>query len=262
MPGEFNQHMTYYNNGIYDKENIGGRQPVRYPPLREADVAWEKRIWRDIDMREKQNLPLYFPTENVENRASLFQTLTRHILKGDITAFADEDFLMPYEPAIIRNKLVACDSVPVIEYLPDGTEVPHNEYVCDSTSINRQILKFRLKEDWFFDKQRSVLDVRIIGIAAYQYDEEKEGYKELFWVYFPACRPYFAGSDIYNVKNDAERRSLDDIFWKRQFSSTIVKESNVYDRYISEYQRGVDALLESDRVKNDIFKWEHDLWHF
>ena len=62
--------------------------------------------------------------------------------------------------------------------------------------------------------------------------------------------------------NDAERRTLDDIFFKRMFSSYVIKETNVYDRYISEYTSGINALFESERVKDDIFKFEHDLWHF
>jgi hypothetical protein len=62
--------------------------------------------------------------------------------------------------------------------------------------------------------------------------------------------------------NDAERRTFDDIFWKRMFSSYIRKETNVYDRSIVEYATGLDALLESDRVKSDIFKYEADLWQY
>ncbi len=62
--------------------------------------------------------------------------------------------------------------------------------------------------------------------------------------------------------NDAERRTLDDIFWKRMFSSYVRKESNVYDRSIGDYTSGMNALFESERVKDDIFKYEHDLWHF
>jgi gliding motility associated protien GldN len=88
------------------------------------------------------------------------------------------------------------------------------------------------------------------------------GYTPLFWVYFPQCREVFAKAEVYNTKNDAERRTLDDVFWKRMFSSYIHKESNVYDRYVNTYASGIDALLESDRIKNDIFVYEHDLWHF
>ena len=75
-------------------------------------------------------------------------------------------------------------------------------------------------------------------------------------MYFPSCRPYFARNDVYNFKNDAERRSLDDIFWKRQFTSTIVKESNVHDRSIDQYLHGIDALVEAEKIKMNIFQWE------
>lgn len=247
---------------VYDKQNISNRRPISYTSLRESDVAWQKRIWRDIDMREKQNQPLYYPLEYNACRSSLFQTITRQILTGNIIAFKDEDFLIPYNDVEIRNKLVKRDTVPQITYNELGEELPPIMVpTVDSTSIYERVIKFRVKEDWYFDRQKSSLEVRIIGLAAIEYNEERDYYRELYWVYFPSCRPYFARNDVYNFKNDAERRSLDDIFWKRQFSSTIVKESNVQDRYIDQYLHGIDALVESDKIKMDIFEWEHDLWH-
>lgn len=248
---------------VYDKQNIGNRRPINYTSLREGDVAWEKRVWRDIDMREKQNQPLYYPLEYNACRTSLFQTITRQILNGNIIAFKDEDFLIPYNDSEIRNKLVKRDTVPQITYNELGEELPEIMVpTVDSISIYERILKFRVKEDWYFDRQKSSLEVHIVGLAAIEYNEERDYYRELYWVYFPSCRPYFARNDVYNFKNDAERRSLDDIFWKRQFTSTIVKESNVQDRYIDQYQKGIDALVEADKIKMNIFTWEHDLWNY
>lgn len=251
-----------YKDGIYDKENAVNRRFIPYTHLREADVAWEKRVWRDLDMREKINQQLYYPTEILVSRISFFQLLAKYILNGQIIAFADEEFLIPLEGAIIKDKLKKCDSIKESSFDAEGNEILTSRWNCDSTSIYREVIKYQLKEDWFFDKQKSVLEVRILGVGAYQYVEEKEAYKELFWVYFPACRPYFAKHEVFNPKNDSERRTFEDIFWKRQFSSKINKETNVWDRQIGMYARGIDALLESDRVKNDIFQWEHDLWHF
>jgi len=111
------------------------------------------------------------------------------------------------------------------------------------------------------------MDVRIIGICPMKkkLDEltgEFRGVEPMIWVYFPEARHVFANAEVYNFHNDAERRTFDDIFWKRQFGSYIIKESNVYDRFIIEYKAGLDALLEADRIKNDMFLIEHDLWHF
>lgn len=56
--------------------------------------------------------------------------------------------------------------------------------------------------------------------------------------------------------------SFDDLFWKRQFNSTIYKESNVFDRQIDSYRTGLDALYESDKITEEIRTFEHDVWHF
>jgi hypothetical protein len=72
----------------------------------------------------------------------------------------------------------------------------------------------------------------------------------------------FAQNEVYNRWNDAERRSFDDIFWKRLFGSYITKESNVYDRNIQSYAKDMDGLLEAERIKDDLFKFEHNLWEY
>lgn len=253
-----------YRDGIYDKENSVNRRFIPYTHLREGDVAWEKRVWRDIDMRERQNQQLYYPTEIVTSRISFLQTVLKYVLTGEIIAFGDEEFLQPLELSAIRTRIMRqADSTDQISYLEDGTEVVTKILPpADSTWMYKEFRKLRLKEDWFFDKQKSVLEVRILGMGIVTWDETKELEFTQFWVYFPACRPYFAKHEVYNYRNDSERRTYEDIFWKRQFSSVAIKETNVYDRLIQQYSKGIDALLESDRIKNDIFKWEHDLWHF
>ena len=255
-----------YRDGIYDKENSVNRRFIPYTHLREGDVNWEKRVWRKLDMREKQNQQLYYPTEAVTSRISLMQLILKYVLSGQIIAFVDEEFLQPYELSAIRNKIVIQgDTVDVEEFLPDGSSVMvRKPGVVDSMWIYGNFTSLDLKEDWFFDKQKSVLEVRILamGFNALKPGKEDIGEFNMFYTYFPACRPFFAKHEVYNAKNDAERRTFEDIFWKRQFSSIATKETNVYDRTIERYSKGIDALLESDRIKNDIFRWEHDLWHF
>lgn len=135
---------------------------------------------------------------------------------------------------------------------------------------SKDIIQYRIKEDWFFDKERSKLDVRITAIApvVLEYDFDANGNKtivgtkELFWLYFPHCRYIFNNYLLHNEKNDAQMMSFDDLFHKRRFSAIIYKESNVYDRGIETYAHGVDALLESERIKEKIRTIESDVWSF
>ncbi|MBP7810231.1 MAG: gliding motility protein GldN [Bacteroidia bacterium] len=248
--------------GAIDNTLQINKKPMFGAYTREADVAWEKRVWREMDLREKINHPLYYPIDNQPCRISLIQLISKHILKGDIIAFADESFYNPLSLTAVRNKLVETIETTEIIYEPDGTEKEVPIVASDSTSIFTKVIKVRCVEDWYLNKERSALEVRITGIAFYEYVEEKEAYKELFWVYFPAAKKYLAKYRVFNPKNISDYSTFDDVFQRREFGSYIVKESNVYDRYVFDYAKGVDALLESDRIKNDIFRWEHDLWHY
>ncbi|MFA5782151.1 MAG: gliding motility protein GldN, partial [Bacteroidales bacterium] len=187
--------------------------------------------------------------------------------EGSLPAYdasSDDEFLIPYTYAEIMTKLTSEDSVEVTDSLPPYNT--HWENIIHEFYPG-SVKQFRIKEDWFFDKQRSVMDVRILGICPIlqQYEEDGttfKGVKPLFWIYFPEARPVLAQAEVFNRVNDAEKRSYDDIFFKRLFGSYIYKESNVYDRKIMEYSRGMDALLESERIKDEIFIKEHDLWEY
>ena len=229
---------------------------------READIVWSKQIWRELDLRERLNLPLYFPLENEPCRISLFQLISKHILTGEITAFAYEEFYKPYSVSEVRNKLVKYEEAVMFSYDSLGNECETTVCSYDSVSIFSNVIKVRLKEDWYLNSSRSDLEVNISAMAFYEYVEDKEAYKELFWVFFPSVQPLLAKYRIFNPKNADDHSSFDDLFSRRQFSSIIIKESNVYDRYISDYCKGADILKESDRIKNELLRLEKGLWRY
>lgn len=130
-----------------------------------------------------------------------------------------------------------------------------------------QVVELLMKEIWYFDKNRAKMEVRIISICPQRiyFDEnlQKNMAVEIGWFYFPAIRPTLASHEVFNTSNDAERRTFDDIFWKRYFSSFVYQETNVYDnRDISMYRQGLDALLEAEKIKDWMFRVEHDLWNY
>ena len=252
-------------DGVYNKSNFTEREPIPYTSLREADVMWSKRIWRVIDMRQKINLPFYYPTNEQKGRQSLMQIIYNAINENRITAYSgvDEEFQTRMTATELSRTLNQEDTVRLTRNYE-----PYEEYdtVISQPFNTADVYLIRVKEDWFFDKQRSVMDVRIIGLCPVkeEYDEngEPKGYRVLFWVYFPECRKLFANNEVYNRWNDAERRTYEDVFFKRMFGSYIYKESNVYDRKILQFAKGMDGLLEAERIKQELFEKEHDLWEY
>ena len=97
-----------YPDGIYTKENTRTRRPISYTSLREADVMWSKRIWRQIDLKQKINHPLYYPTEVIGDRKSLFQAIKdAAIIDNSITCFnsMDDEFRTEYTKTEVEGLL-------------------------------------------------------------------------------------------------------------------------------------------------------------
>jgi gliding motility associated protien GldN len=250
-------------------EEDGPRRVIPPAHIREADAMWTRRVWRVIDLHEKVNHPLFFPLEPIEDRKCLFDVLRDGLLTdGSLAAYdpgpllRDDGFDRPMDPAALAALFTQRDTV-WTEDLESGELVPvEQESTLDASSITRYLIK----EDWVFDKQRSVMDIRIIGLAPMREvrgeDGELRGHAPLFWLYYPELRYLLAQYTAFNRHNDAARPTFEDVFRKRLFTSIIVKVSNVQDRWISDHLVGVDALLEAERMKEMLFEFEHDLWHY
>jgi len=256
---------------VYKKEHVFEKKPIAYPHVREADIMWSKVVWRIIDLREKINQPLGFPTEPIGQRMSLVDVLLQAVKDNGLTAYSADDDMNEFSQPISYEQVVAeFDAKDVVKEVAD---VETGFLRMDT--IRGEIRKFEVqhimvKEMWFFDRNRSVLDVRIIGLCPIRLffkdeDANKENLlkKKLFWVKYPEARPFLAQKEVFNAYNNAEMRSFDEIFYKRFFNGFIVQESNVYNnRMIEDYVLGIESLLEAERIENMIFQFEHDLWEY
>ncbi len=257
---------------VYTREHIPNKAPVPYAYLREADVMWAKDIYRIIDLKQKQNLPLYYPQKPINDRYNLVSLILWGIDNEGIRAFSTDDpnneFTIPLDRTKI-DEAMGAGMQTIKKTLLDGSLVDTTIQNERKTDEVKQIL---VKEKWFFDKNHSVMNVRIIGLCPIRVYAQLDDQgmptdvllrKQTFWVYFPELRPLFARHEMFNDNNDAQRISYDDYFIQRRFNSYIFAESNVYsNRVITSYSVGLDALLEADRVKEYLFEMEHDLWEY
>ncbi len=256
---EIDSDNTQYKDEIVDKSIIESRAMLDYDVLREADVVWEKRVWRIIDTREKINQPLRYPEK------PFFQTLVEGIAKGELAAFEDGKFQEILSSDEIMNILASTDTVEVINPITYEREpqVVRNE--INPLSVTR----YRIKEVWYFDRESSVMKVRILGLAPIKefYDDDTGEFKyeaPLFWIHFPESRDFLSRSTVFNEENDAALLTWTDLFEQRKFSSYVYKESNVHDMRLGDIypDNGVDRLMEAGRINSELFNWEHDLWSY
>jgi gliding motility associated protien GldN len=254
------------------------RIPLEYEFLRADDALYTQRVWREIDIREKINLPFRYQAQddNGDQRfVSILVKAVRDQLKsGNAIAFsADDDrfttFLdsAKFEAAISGG--AKCDTFPVFD-LQDPNKIIGWREDCKLLNPD-EIVKFRIKEEWVFDREASRMFVRILGIAPCKtmmsLDGEREiGTAPLFWIYYPDVRSVLAKYEVYNPKNmGMSRMTWEELFEARMFSSYVIKSS--LDNPMNKMLRNlindpILRLLEGDNIKDKIFNYEQNLWQY
>ena len=254
-------------DGLYDEKETGIKNPMPLPYVREADVMWKKTIWREIDYRQKMNQGFYFPTTPHKNLKNLY-TILKEALEDPTTgvvAYKDEtitgELINPTTWSEIKTQITSVQQIERTDDYGNVIEVKSVEAEMNSAEVKR----CQMKAEWYFDKQRSELLVRIIAICPIRV-VEKDGVlvpQRLFWVpYDENLRKVLINAPFFNRMNSAARLSYDDVFLRRVFDSYIIREDNVFDRSINEYAKGVDALLESERIKQSIIDFEQGVWEY
>ena len=258
---------------VYVKEHIPQKKPVPYPYVREADAMYAKIIWRVIDLREKPNLPLYFPTKPIANRWNLITLLLYGIDNEGLTAYGTDDPVNEFKVPLTKEQIdlqmgAKVDTLKV----PDANTGELVEKVITHERQVEEVKQIEIKEKWFFDKQHSTMQVRILGICQIRlhFRDDQNGNptddlvkSQTFWIYYPEARNILANHEVFNRFNDAQHISFEDFFYQRRFDSFVFAEANVYNnRNIADYKSGIETLYESDKIKESLFQLEHDLWEY
>lgn len=246
-------------DGFYDRYLHTEELVIPYDYVHEKDVFWEKRIWRIIDIKEKRNH--IFRDENNPFLNVLFEGA----LAGDMTFYhvMDDKFSTPMTQEEVRGLRFSTDTIYTID--PETFE---ETWVVVENELNWEDIKqYRLKEVYFFDEETSTMGVRILGIAPIIERLDDNGNflnsGPLFWAYYPEMRQTLARTETFNPHNEAARMSWEDVFEARLFDSYITKEGNVYNRRLKDYVNNpMDILLESQKIQESIFNFEHDLWSY
>ncbi|QBA64980.1 gliding motility protein GldN [Muriicola soli] len=252
--------------------------PLDYGYVDDRDILWSKTIWEVIDLDERVNFPLYYPTDTIDigaDRRSLYDVFLKNIKNGKLTdVYVDSYFTEKRKFEDLKATLTRIDTTDLGYEQINAGEQLSPEYVNRRDITAADIEEYRIKGIWYFDKRQGELKYRLLGIAPVApdvnfVDDESmnaaDNKVELFWVWFPSARKILHESKVFNQRNSAQPISYDMLLNARRFNATIYREDNVHgDREINDYiaDNALFQLLESNRIKEAIRDREQDMWAY
>ena len=257
------------------------------------DVVWSCEVYRIVDMRFKQNYPLYTPLSADDPvNSSLLKTMLMAMGNGMPVFSKSEtgDIRPTFEFANMQigpDALSLLDAERTGNYDQDDEENRAFQRVLRPDSLTGNLvvnassfpgyaknqLKYLIKEVIFFDKHYCRLYSEIEAIAPLHAENGDAELKDmtatesiwnqiLFWVRYNDFRPYMTQKYV-SPQDDSKRVTFDDFFRLKLYSSYILGINNVYGRMVPEMAENYeDIQREQKKIEVDLLNIEQDLWEY
>lgn len=256
--GEVLQDTIPLTDGFYQANNMEDAVPFAYPEVNKKNIRFYKRVWRDIDLKDEKNNVLAIPGN------SLIEVVMKAIEKGKLSLYSPDDDSFKGRLSAQEGMSRFADSVLVPIFDGEGNQIDSKMALNEFDPA--RVTKFRIKEDIFFDKQRSRLETRIIGVAPLMNITtsaelaESVGATPAFWLYFPQLRYSLIQVDISDPDKGLYDMTMDDFFVQNKFASAIVRESSPgMLQNLKETENG-GQQLDGKKVEEKLDAYKKKLW--
>ncbi|WET70800.1 gliding motility protein GldN [Sphingobacterium sp.] len=256
--GEVFKDTIPLTDGFYQANNMEDAVPFAYPEVNKKNIRFYKRVWRDIDLKDEKNSILAIPGN------SLIEVVMKAIEKGKLSLYSPNDDSFKGRLSAQEGMARFADSVLVPIFDGEGNQIDSKMALNEFDPA--RVTKFRIKEDIFFDKQRSRLETRIIGVAPLMNITtsaelaESVGATPAFWLYFPQLRYSLIQVDISDPDKGLYDMTMDDFFVQNKFASTIVRESSPgMLQNVKDTENG-GQQLDGQKVEEKLEAYKKKLW--
>jgi gliding motility associated protien GldN len=245
-------------------------------PIPESDIMYKKTVWRTMDLREKQNKPMF------SQGRTITKIIMDAVMRGELQAYANDSLTTPLTLDEFKEKL----NDPAAG-APASTETePEDDWDIPAAGGSQQaaaapagptntmffphsLYLIEMREDVIFDKKRSRMynDIKALTIvipstlSAAQIEQPAASFK-----YNDLVRVFRNNPETaiwFNAQNDAQHKNLADAFDLRLFSSYITKISNPGDKRLEDiYGVGLQSILAAQRAAEEMIEYEYNLWSY
>lgn len=245
--------------------NMTTRAQIMFPtaPSMDQDVVWRRDIYRELDLNDDANAPLYYPVEPVGSQYNLFSTIFRLMLSGRISvyqykldgneSFASVDVVKP--KAFLDNYHIYYEKDAQGRMHFDNSDIP-----------SREVKSYYVKECSYFDQHTATFHTKVLALCPIMTRDDDFGdggnKYPLFWVKYEDLAPYLAKQQIMTSNlNNAATMSIDDYFVRNQYKGKIYKTNNMLGKTLAQYCPSDSAMSkEQKKIEAELAAFEKNIW--
>lgn len=245
--------------------NITTRAQIMFPTAAsmDEDVVWRRDIYRELDLNEDANAPLYYPVEPMGSQVNLFTYIFKLMLTGRVSA---------YQYRTDGNeRFDASDKVKPKAFLDDYhiyyEKKPNGALTLDDSDIpSKEVKSYYIKESSYFDQHTSTFHTKVLALCPIMTREDDFGdggnKYPLFWVKYDDLAPFLSKQQIMTSNlNNAAVMSVDDYFVRNQYKGKIYKTNNMLGKTLAQYCSSDSAMSkEQKKIEAELAAFEKNIW--
>lgn len=232
----------------------------------DADIAYMREIYRQLDLTKPENTPLYYPEDVIDGQKNLFRLILDLVVEGKVPAYeyldGREVFTDEYKVKIDEM----LDRFGIYYTQGKGGTQKNPKYVIEEADVpTTQVLNYYILEKWEFDRRSNRMKTRVEAICPVLNrigDFGGEAKYPMFWVKYDKIRPQLATQYVFlSDDNNLPQYSLDDYFNLGMYKGDIYKTKNLRNlSMVQMYPDPDDLSRAQDSIDNRLKNYGKELW--
>lgn len=244
--------------------NMTTRAQIMFPTTAamDEDVVWRRDIYRELDLNDEANAPLYYPVEPVGGQMNLFTYMFKLMLSGRVRAYQyrlDGNESFKYEDRVIPKAFM--DNYHIFYERKNGALT-----LDDSDIPSKEVKSYYIKESAYYDQHTATFHTKVLAICPIMTREDDFGdvgtKYPLFWMKYDDLAPYLSKQQIMTSNlNNAAMMSIDDYFVRNQYKGKIFKTNNLLGKTLAQYCPNDSAMAkEQKKIEAELVAFEKNVW--
>lgn len=245
--------------------NMTTRAQIMFPTAAsmDEDVVWRRDIYRELDLNEDANAPLYYPVEPLGSQVNLFTYIFKLMMQGRIKA---------YQYKLDGNESFNADDVVKPKTFLDNYHIYYEKdaqgrtHLDNSDIPSKEVKSYYIKETTYYDQYTATFHTKVLALCPIMTRDDDFGdggnKYPLFWVKYDDLAPFLSKQQIMTSNlNNAATMSIDDYFLRNQYKGKIYKTNNMLGKTLAQYCSSDSAMSkEQKKIEAELAAFEKNLW--